>query len=164
MPYSAAIRSAYEYKTKDTLWWEALVVSHPAAGTYYLTKAPESFQATFLGATVTFQPIPFDVLLPDRDGEGQQDLRIAICNVGGEMLTALRKASKAGRNPIKVQWTLYLDGNKAMQYDPPLELTLTDVTLTVTQMTGVGTRYNVFDRAFPYVVYRPDTFPGLARR
>lgn len=164
MPYSSSIVSAYDYTDRDTLWWEALVLSHSTAGTYYLTNAPTTITGVFLGATRTFQPIPFEVLLPDRDGEGQQDLRIAVCNVGGEMLKALRTASQAGREPIKVYWTIYIDGNTKAQFDPPLELELTSVALNATQMTGIGSRYNVFDRLFPYVTFRPDNYPGLARR
>lgn len=163
MPFSNTLSSAYAYTDRDALWWEALVLEH-TTGTYYLTNAPTTIQGVFKGAVRTFQPIPFEVLLPDRDGDGQQDLRISVCNVGGEMLNALRKASQAGRSPIKVYWTVYLNGNTMPQYDPPLELVLTDVALSATQMTGIGSRYNIFDRQFPYVTYRPDTYPGLARR
>jgi hypothetical protein len=164
MSYESGIQAAYNYTDKDAVWWEALVVSHPAAGTFYLTNAPEQFDATFNGETRTFFPIPFEIKLPDIDGEGQQDLRVAISNVGNSVLPILRTAAAAGRDPIQVSWTIYLAGNAAPQYDPPLELMLTSVTLTTQQMSGIATRYNVFDRAFPYQLFRPDTFPGLARR
>jgi hypothetical protein len=164
MPYQNGIAAAYQYTDKDALWWEALVITHPTTGPFYITNAPEEFTAIFDGASQLFVPIPFEVKQPDRDGEGQQDLSIAICNVGNEMLNALRAAAAAGREPIRVYWTIYLNGNSAPQYDPPLELMLTNVTLTISQMTGVATRYNVFDRAFPYALFRPDTYPGLARR
>lgn len=165
MTLSAELQQRYSSEV-DYDWWEALILSHSAAGTYYLANAQDgqSRQGMLDGDLRTFLPIPFEAVLPRRDGEGQQDLQIAICNVGAEMTTAVEEAITVPTEPIRARYTVYIEGNTAPQYDPPLELSLTDIILTEAQMSATATRYNVFNKPFPGVIYRPDSFPGLNRR
>ena len=163
MTLSASMASRYTSEV-DVDWWEALVISHPTGGTYYLTNAHTAQQGTLDGATRTFQPIPFEVTLPTLDGEGQQDLEVRVCNIGEEMWNALQKVKQRPEVPITCQVTVYIQGNLSPQYDPPWKLTLSDVTLTREILSGTATRSDVFNLRIPREIYRGDNFPALVRR
>lgn len=163
MTISAELQARYSSEV-DVDWWEALILSHPAAGSYYLCNTPEPMQGIIDRSLQTFLPVPFDAKLPSRDGEGQQDLQIAVCNVGAEMSAAIEAAITQPEIAIRCRYTVYIVGDTAPQYDPPFELSLTDVVLTESQLTGTATRADVINRRFPSVLYRPSTYPGLSRR
>ena len=165
MPISAALRRRYSSEV-DVDWWEAIILSHSRAGTLYLANAQDGIarKGSLDGATRTFRPIPFKVVLPERNGEGQQDLGVTIGNIGREMTAAVEKALNAPTEPIRFRYTIYLENSTTPQIDPPFELALTDVSITQEVLTGTATRYQVFNKPFPSVLYRPDTWPGLVRR
>lgn len=165
MTISAALQQRYSSEV-DVDWWEAIIISHPAAGSLYLANAADgqSRRGTIDGATRTFLPVPFKVKLPDRNGDGQQDLGVAICNVGKEMVDAVEKALTQPAEPIRFRYTVFIEGNATPQINPPFELNLTDIMITPEALTGTATRYNVFNRRFPYILYRGEEFPGLVRR
>jgi hypothetical protein len=163
MALSAAMQQRYTTEV-DIDWWEALILSHSAAGTYYLTNDHQVQYGNFNGEKRLFQPIPFEVVLPTLDGEGQQDLQIRICNVGEEMLKALDKVRQRPEEPIRCQATAFIKGNLDPQYDPPWDLTLTDIELNREVFSGTATRTDVFNMRFPRQLYRPDRYPALVRR
>ena len=164
MSISPALQAIYQYADKASMFWNALVLSHSTWGHLYLTSYHEPIAATFNGATQTFQPYPFDIVLPARDGEGQQDMSLAIANVGNVIYTTLNRAIAVPAEPIRARFTVYIHGNAAPQIDPPYELTLTNITAKELTVAGTATRFNVFSLPFPSVPYRPDRFPGLNRR
>jgi hypothetical protein len=162
---SAELQQRYSSEV-DFDWFEALILSHSTAGALYLAKAEdgENRIGTIDGVDQTFLAIPFEVVLPRKDGEGQQDMTVRIGNVGEEMTHALDAAVALPHEPIRCRYTVFIEGNKTPQINPPLELSLTDISLTQELMTATATRYNVFNRPFPSVVYRNTEFPGLKRR
>jgi hypothetical protein len=164
MPISAQLQRIYTYQDTKSEWWEGLILSHSATGSYYLTNWHEAIQGKVDGVVQMFQPIPFEAVLPVRDGTGQQDLKLAVCNIGGEMYAALNKAIQKPTEHIRARFTQYIVGSTTPQIDPPFELTLTDVTINEVQMSATATRFNVFSLPFPLIRYRPDVFPGLDRR
>ena len=163
MALSAELQARYTTEV-DVDWWEALILSHSTGGTYYLTTSHESQQGTFDGAVRTFLPIPFTASLPTLDGEGQQDLTIAICNVGQEMRQALQLVKQKPEEPILCRYTIFINGNLSPQYDPPFELYLSSLQLTAAQLSGTASRVDVFNQPFPRQLYRTDWFPSLVRR
>lgn len=164
MPISAALASIYSFSDQSSEIWEALVLSHSTWGHFYIGTYHEPVSATFDGATQTFQPYPFEIVMPTRDGNGQQDLSIAIANVGNLVYETLDKAIAVPTEHIRARYTVYILGNTAPQIDPAYELTLTNVTAKELTVTGTATRYNVHSLAFPGVRYTPSAFPGIARR
>jgi hypothetical protein len=148
----------------DVDWWDALIISHSTGGTHYLTNDHNAQKGTFDGATQTFLPIPFEVILPTMDGEGQQDMQIRVCNVGEEMYNALQRIKQRPEELVRCRFTQFLHGNLAPQYDPPWDLTLSDISLDRAVMTGTATRVDIFNQRFPRGLYRPDMFPALVRR
>lgn len=163
MPLSPEMQQRYTSEV-DIDFWDALILHHPAAGWLYMTNAQTNQQATFNGATETFAAIPFEVVLPKLDGQGQQDMQIIVCNVAEEMAAALDKVKTQPEEPVKAYFTQYIHGNYAPQYDPPLELTLSDIELTHEVFRGTATRVDVFNQQFPKRLYRGDLFPALIRR
>ena len=148
----------------DVDWWEALILSHPRAGSFYITNAQEEQIGRIDGELQTFSPVAFLATLPNRDGEGQQDMQIAVCNIGSEMTEALEDALLDPSEPIRCRYTLFFYGDTTPQFDPPFELALTNVALTEEQMTATATRADVFSRRFPNLLYTTERFPGLLRR
>jgi hypothetical protein len=148
----------------DIDFWDALVLYHPTAGWAYMTNAQTNQQGTFNGATRTFLAIPFEVVLPTLDGEGQQDLQVVVCNIGEEMQRSLDLVKKQPQTPITCYFTQYIQGNLAPQFDPPMELHLSDVELTREVLRGTASRTDIFNQRFPRQLYRGDKFPALVRR
>jgi len=163
MTLSAAMQARYTSEV-DVDFWDALIISHPAAGTSYLTNAQSPQRGTFNGGTRTFVPIPFEVTLPTLDGEGQQDLQVVICNIGEEMYEALDKIKQQPEQPIVCEFTQYIEGDLAPQFDPPFHLHLSDIELTREVFRGTATRSDIFNQRFPRQLYRGDMFPALVRR
>jgi len=148
----------------DVDWWDALILSHSAAGSYFLTNDHQAQTGLFEGVNRVFQPIPFEVVLPVVDAEGQQDLSIRVCNIGEEMWNALQNVRNRPEEPIRCRVTQYIKGVLDPQYDPPWDLSLTDLTLDTFVMSGTATRVDIFNARFPRELYRPDLYPGLTRR
>lgn len=165
MTLSTAMQERYSTEV-DIDWWEAIILSQSAAGIYYIANAQDGQERQGLvdGVLQTFVPIPFAAVLPRRDGEGQQDLQLAIGNIGSEMTAAIEAASAVPDEPIRCRYTVYIEGDTTPQYDPPFDLSLTDIVMSEAQMSATATRYNVFNRPFPGILFRTDTYPGLLRR
>jgi hypothetical protein len=163
MPISAALKQRY---TSDVNvdWREALIISHSAAGIFYISTHNETLQGLVDGVLNTFQPIPFVAVLPKSGSQGQQDLTLSICNVGQEMYDAINLAITIPTEAIRCRYTIDILGDTAPQYDPPLELSLTNIKIGDVVMSATATRSQIFNRPFPGIRYRPDTFPGLDRR
>lgn len=165
MPISTTLQSRYRSEV-DVDWWEALIISHSLFGTYYLANAQDGKMRRGVvdGKTQTFIAVPFEVILPSRDGEGGQDMSLAICNVGAEMMGALEKAIEDPTEAIRCRYTVYIEGNTTPQRDPPFELSLTDISANEQQVNATATNARIWNIPFPSVVYRGEQWPGLIRR
>lgn len=163
MTISADLAGRYSSEV-DYDWFEAMELSHPTAGAFWIKNSIGEAQGYLDGVLRTFSPVPFRAILPSRDGAGQQDFKIAICNVDNLFTSAMNSVMLRPNAPITMKYTVYIVGNLQPQYDPPFELAISRPELTEEQFTAVATRTDVNNRPFPYVVYRPDTFPGLNRR
>jgi hypothetical protein len=158
---SAPIASAYV---------ETVELTHsqfPVAGNkYYLNNSYHDKMYLLDPADVTqvlFQAIPFVVSLPAIDSGGQQDLQIAISNVGKVLMDAIEASNAAPEESIKCIYRVYLDqANDAPQSDP-IELAITDINVSMDAITAMATRADTLNRIFPSELYRTDLFPGLDR-
>ena len=163
MPLSAALQERYRSEV-DVDWVDCLIISHPAIDTLYLCNSPDPIQGDPGGGLVTFQPVPFRINLPTRDGSGRQDLSLAISNVGRIGMAILEQAITQPEEAIQVDYTILIRGDSAPQLDPPLSLTMTDIVVTETAISATVTRSDILNAPFPREKYRPDRFPGLDRR
>lgn len=166
MTISEALKRIYASAPTNRRYLETLAFSHPWwTPSYFFVSDPE--QWTFdleTGVTQVFEPVPFELTLPNRDGSGRADMQIAINNTGREMVAALERAMGDVRNPIEVTYRVYLDvPYRRPENDPPLLLHITSVTVSGTLTVAQATRADILNTAFPRLLFNADDFPGLLR-
>lgn len=166
MTISAALKRIYASAPHGQRYVETLELAHPSfAQTYYLTNDFEEWVFQDEGATPhVFQRVPFTLKLPKHDGEGRQDLQVAISNIGRELIDQIELAIQAPRSPIKCVYRVYLNtANSTPQNNPPLELSILTLDVNTEAVTATATRSDILNKRFPADVYRIDNFPGLNR-
>lgn len=166
MPITPELKRVYASAPTDVRYVETLGLWHPNWDrVLYFNSDVQAWQfALETGESVLFEAVPFTLVLPRQDGKGQQDLQIGLENIGREAMDRIEAASATPSEPIQVTYRVYLDRpNSKPQNDPPLYLTLSNVHVGLTVITGTATRADTLNRNFPSVVYRLDTYPGLDR-
>ena len=167
MTISPALQRVYASAPQDDKYIETLELAHPLfSRSYFFTNDLSTWRFTLEDGTTEqdFEVVPFQIILPTQDAGGQQDLRIGIDNVGREAVEEIEAAQEDPTQPISVTYRVYIDQPLSVpQMDPPLKLTLTDVQVSLSSITGVATRADTLNRLFPNIVYRSETFPGLDR-
>lgn len=166
MSISLELRDRYSSEV-DVDWWEGLVLTHSQfTRGYYLNNGPRrvSLPGKVDGIAHDFEPFPFEVVLPQRDSAGRSDMRVMIGAVGTQINKEMNLAIKNPTERISARYTVYLYGSSAPQYDPPISFSLTDVTVTNTQIECLARTVDTLNAAFPRNIYRTIDFPGLLRR
>lgn len=108
--------------------------------------------------------MPFRVILPTVDGQGNQDMNLTLANIGRDLIDPLEAAIAKPSEPIRCTYRVYLDTpSSSPQNTPSLTLTITSVQVTRGTVAAIATRADVLNRAFPYNFYDFATFPGLRR-
>jgi hypothetical protein len=148
--------------------WETLTLEHSKfAAPYYLTSAPVAFTVRLegSGATVTFTPFPFALVLPTVDGAGQQDLRVTLTNADPQLADAVQRAHADPTERIVATYRVYLSSLDTAQQpqSPPLRLAFDAIQITEDAVSGIAGRSDVLNRRFPSVPYDLLMFPGLDR-
>ena len=123
------------------------------------------------GQSVTFTAFPFDFSLPAIKENEQARLSLSIDNVGGTVVDYSGRTlmdhieqAIAAPSPIKVIYRPYLSDDLSGPYmDPPIEMTLTKVTVTPLRITGSATFVDLLNRSFPSEMYTRDKFPALVQ-
>lgn len=112
---------------------------------------------------VLFQKCAFEIVLPRIESGGAPELEIKVDNVSRELTRYLEMAAQ-DTTPIAVTYRPYLASDtNGPQMNPPLNMTLTSVTVDVFQVTGKATLSDVHNWPFPFQKYTPERFPGLVR-
>jgi len=163
MSLSAELQAIYSAEVPLD-YWSGLVLSHSLGGTYYLANAASAQTGAVDGTSRVFRAIPFAFALPQRDAEGRQEMQLQICAIGGEVRTLLDAAAADPTAPIICRYGEWLYGDATQQWDPLLELALTDLVLTQDGLACVASRADTLNRSVPREVYTPDRWPGLVRR
>ncbi|EOV3232958.1 DUF1833 family protein [Klebsiella pneumoniae] len=128
---------------------------------YYLCKGYEDITATTEnGDTITFTACAIDVALPARNSDGTQDLKFAICNVNGEVSTAIRKAL-ANRLPAWLTYRSYISTDLVAPAAVPYTLKIKSGSWTATEVQITAGYMNILDTAWPRYRYTLPVFPGL---
>jgi hypothetical protein len=147
--------------------WPTLTLEHPLwDAPYYLTSSPTAFTARLeSGASVTYAPFPFAVVLPTVDGAGQQDLQVTLTNADQAIADAVQLAHTRPDLRITATYRLYLSslGSTQTPQAPPLRLAFDTIQITEEAVTGIAGRSDVLNRRFPGVWYDVAHFPGLDR-
>lgn len=165
MAISQQLKEIYASGTASR-YVETLEFSHSLFGkSYFMTNDTQPW--SFLledGRNVTFQAVPFSVVLPANDHGGNQDLSLTLANIGRDLIDPLETAITKPQEPVKCTYRVYIDqANTLPQNTPPLTLTIATVQVSQETVSAVATRADVLNKAFPDKLYRYDDFPGLRR-
>lgn len=162
---SAGLQSLYAGNTTFRAL-ETLQIYHPSwfGGSFWLVN--DSVNWTFQlegGGSQAFIAFPFELTLPQRDTSGNQELGITLCNIGKELMPWIEAAIN-NPVPIEVYLRIYIDiTNSQPQNDPPLHLSISELSVTKETVTGTASRYDVVNSPFPSRIYTVREFPGLDR-
>ena len=158
-----AIKEAYALAPSDEVILETLEITHPAEGeTLYFIKQRVPFDLTLeTGETVTFEPVGFNFSLPAAGENGRQDMTITIDNTDRRISDFINDA-KTYPEPVRVIYRPYLSSDLTTpQMNPPLSLTLNDVSISVFNITARASFADVINRKFPSEYYTRKRFPSL---
>lgn len=166
MPLSQQLREIYASAPTTQRYIETLSFAHSRfAQTYYLCGDNQPW--TFLletGQVVNFLPVPFRIVLPTIDAQGNQDMQLTIANIGRDLVDPIESAIAVPSEAIKCTYRVYLDTpSTTPQNTPPLVLTITGVQVARDAVSATATRADVLNKAFPANFYDYATFPGLRR-
>jgi hypothetical protein len=166
MAISQALKEIYASAPTTQRFVETLAFSHSLfASTYYVTNDNRPWDFLLeTGQLVTFQAMPFQIVLPTVDGKGNQDLELTLANIGRDLVDPLEAAIAKPSEPVRCVYRVYLDTPSTVpQNTPPLQLTITGVSVTAEAVSATATRSDFLNRAFPYNFYTYAQFPGLRR-
>mgnify|MGYP001809781564 CR=1 FL=1 len=158
-----AIREAFAVSRASVTYFNTLELTHPnIAEPLRIVQGFREIEATIeTEETVTFQPIPFNFLLPASGEDGLQEMQIQFCNVDNQVgdfcLAALGSA-----DPVVILFRPYLSTDLTeSQLDPPLRLFLLNVKITNTTVVGRAASQDWLNQPFPKGNYTVERFKGL---
>ena len=169
MPISEALARVYASAPVAQGYVETLELSHSLFAVpdnhYLITNYYKQFTGKDEdGLTdLVYEPLPFVVTMPTSDGGGNQDLNIAISNVGQVLIGAIEDANAGPTENITATFRVYLEGGDALIQNDLIRLSITDISVGLDYVSAVARRADVLNLPFPSVVYRTDVFPGLDR-
>lgn len=134
---------------------------------YYFVNDVEQWRFTVSDVPPSFlqefTPMPFQILLPEKNTTGRQELQINLCNIGRELVDEI-EATLLTPDAILLTYRLYLDiADSQEQNNPPLKLNINAIALDNYSVTATATRFDVLNQGFPTRLYTLDEFPGLRR-
>ena len=166
---SAALKEAYASAPTDEIIYPTLEIWHQNFTTpIRVVNAVKNIRATLEstaprnpGESVTFTAFAFSFKKPDVSADGSPTLTIEIDNVSRQILTELQPAAVSSGEITVIYREYLLSDLSAPQNDPPIVLTITNISATVTRVTATATLGNYNNRKFPGLVYDAQKFPGL---
>lgn len=160
---TAAIREAYAVAPSNVAILETLEISHPSiGGTIYLVKNREDLTLTLEDDSEhLFEGVGFRMTLPASGDNGIQSLTLAIDNVDRRVSDFLNTA-KDYQTPVTVKYRPYLSNDYTTpQIETPLVLYLTDISVTVMEITGKASFADLLNKKFPTELYTRARFPSI---
>lgn len=166
MAISQQLKEIYASAPTTARYIETLTFSHslfPAS--YYVTNDNRAWDFRLeTGQVVKFQVMPFRIVLPKLDNNGNQDMALTLANIGRDLVDPLEAAIANPAEPIRCTYRVYVDQEfTAPQNTPPMTLIITGVAVTKETVSATATRSDVLNRAFPHNFYTYQLFPGLRR-
>lgn len=161
--YTAAVREALASGKKNDPILETIQVEHAdLTEPLWLIKNNEDLTLTLEDDTEQlFEAVGFQLKLPDTGSKGLQELIVQIDNVNKRARDFVREAKAAG-GPIKVYYRVYLASDlTAPQNDPPMKLTLVDISVKELRISAKAKFANTLSTAFPKRVYTREQFAGI---
>ena len=158
-----AIKEAYALAPSNIVVIETLELTHPSVGgSLYMVQDRVPLTLTLeTGKSVEFEPVPFRFTLPSAGENGRQELRLAIDNIDRRVSDFVNQA-KDYPEPVKVIYRPYLSNDFTKpQMNPPLSLSLQQISMTVVEVSGRATFADILNKKFPSELYTRRRFPSL---
>ena len=174
---SEAIKEAYASAPSDAVILHTLELRHPAFkdddGSEIAVRLVRDFNDLIArleptaplngGDIVTFIAMAFDLELPPVDTSPVPEITVSIDNVSTELMKHLDAAVETGEK-ITITYRPYLTSDlETPQMDPPITLTLVEISVDMLKITGKAQMLDVGNKAFPGEFYTAKRFPGLVR-
>ena len=160
-----ALKEVYALAPADIVPLDTIEISYVGiADTLYLVRDHKEWSLTLEDLSIkTFKPCGFRFIPPASGKDGLQQMTIAVDNVGDEVADFFESLGSALSEPVKVTYRPYLSNDTTTpQMDPPLVLFLTDIQMTVFEISGRATFTNIVNAKYPTEYYTRQRFPGLA--
>lgn len=166
---SEALQEAYASAPADEVIYHTLEFRHPnfsppirvVRDSADLDARLEATAPANPGEVVTFVGFAFDLIKPEVSASGVPQCTIEIDNVSREILANVELAM-TGIDLIEVTYREYLASDlEGPQNDPPMTLTVTDITADVFRVRATASFTDVGNKRFPREEYTAARFPGL---
>jgi hypothetical protein len=160
--YTDAIKEAFALAPLTVVYLDTLEFSCEGLDSLWLVKDRASHLLTLeTGVQQLFDATPFRFNLPAVSDNGVQELSIAVDNVDGRPAEFAKGILATGK-PVSIIYRPYLASDPTTpQMNPPLVMTLRDITITALQVTGRASVHDVLNRAFPTEYYVRRRFVSL---
>ena len=168
---TTALREAYASAPTNVVIYHTLELFHPSfTQAIRVVRDFEPLQATLERSaprdahrSVRFEAFAFDFVRPEITGDGPPRLTIEIDNVSREILSQVELAVET-TSQISVIYREYLSTDlSAPQNDPPLQLTVSTITATISKITATAVIGDYNNIRFPGRTYDINKFPGLVQ-
>jgi hypothetical protein len=161
----AALKEAYATARASAVILDTLQVSHVSqAESLFLVSALVDYDLTLeTDEVVTFKGCAFRITPPATGENGKQELGLVFDNVNREVSDFMH-AAKSTPSPVEITYRPYLLDNLTQpQLKTPLVLYLTDVVVTLFDVSGRASFADIINRPFPArsQIYTRTRFPGL---
>ena len=165
MSYSEAMKEAMATARSNDPVLDTIEIAHSLAkGGIFLIKNWEDLMLPLNegGAPIRFRASGMEITLPEKGPQGIQDLAINISNIGREVSDFLQLALTVPKEPIILRFRPYLKSDLSRpHFDPPLELSLSGVTIDNFQVNGIASVTDFLNRKFLSERYTEERFPAL---
>jgi len=168
---SRPIDTIFASNPKDKILYLTIELSNPAfspvahrlvQGWNDLTAGLEDDAAYNAGEMVTFKAAAFKVSLPEKGVKGRQDMSVTIYGASFEINEQLELQAKSNREPVKITIREYESGDLSKPASDPITMTVINPKSIDESVTFSATFADVVNKAFPSIVYKLSTHPGLA--
>ena len=161
--FTDALKEAYASAPSNIVILETIRLVHSVNGPLVsmVRDRTDHLMTLETNEQVLFEAVPFRFALPDKNDQGIQELSIAIDNVD-KRVSDFIKDLRNTEGFITVEYRPYLSNDlTAPQMNPPLILTLTDISINVFEVTARATFADIINRPFPSELYTRARFPSL---
>lgn len=163
MTLSADLIRVYASGGVQEMWVECLSISHPLfSSTWNITNSPYMFIATTEeGNSITYEPYPFRASLAGTGESGNQDIEVVISNVERTPVDEIERACEDPTQQIQMVYRIWVEANLTAPGYVVDGLSISEVSITETEIVARASSSDMLNRAFPTVLYTPARFPGL---
>lgn len=170
MAISPELKRIYLTAPAGQYYMEALSLWHPAMReAVHVTNNVEGFYGEAGNNNIVyFNPVPFDIKLPDKDTSGTQAINVAFSNVQHRLIDDIEAMASMPYRHVDCHYRIFINGqfNTAgtglvQQLKPSWKYEIPRFVVTRETIVAVASRVNMHNKGFPGRLYTSEHFPGL---